>query len=75
MCIERLKILPKTQKKSQDRIFAKLFETIGIAKFTPKEREEYEESLKYYRDIKNVVYTSREEGLKEGMEKRNIEIN
>jgi len=43
-----------------------------------KEREAYEESLKYYRDIKNVVDTSREEGLKEGMEKgiekRNIEI-
>ena len=29
-----------------------------------KEREAYEESLKYYRDIKNVVDTSREEGLK-----------
>ncbi len=46
----------------------------------------YEESLKYYRDIKNVVDTSREEGLKEGIkeglkeglkegfEKRNFEI-
>jgi len=65
-------------KKLQDRIFAKLFEAAEIAKFTPKEREAYEESLKYYRDIKNVVDTSREEGLKEGMEKgmekRNIEI-
>ena len=40
-----------------------------IAKFTPKEREAYEESLKYYRDIKNVVDTSKEEGLKEGIEK------
>lgn len=28
-----------------------------------------EESLKYYRDLKNVVDTSREEGLKEGMKK------
>jgi predicted transposase/invertase (TIGR01784 family) len=45
------------------------FEAAEIAKFTPKEREAYEESLKYYRDIKNVVDTSREEGLKEGMEK------
>ena len=65
-------------KKLQDRVFAKLFEAAEIAKFTPKEREAYEESLKYYRDIKNVVDTSREEGLKEGMEKgmekRNIEI-
>ena len=65
-------------KKLQDRIFAKLFEAAEIAKFTLKEREAYEESLKYYRDIKNVVDTSREEGLKEGIEKgiekRNIEI-
>ncbi len=61
-------------KKLQERIFAKLFEAAEIAKFSPKEREAYEESLKYYRDIKNVVDTSREEGLQEGMEKRNIEI-
>ena len=49
-----------------------------IAKFTPKEREAYEESLKYYRDIKNVVDTSKEEGILEGIEQgieqRNIEI-
>ncbi len=37
-----------------------LFEAAEIARFTPKEREAYEESLKYYRDIKNVVDTSRE---------------
>jgi predicted transposase/invertase (TIGR01784 family) len=61
-------------KKLQERIFAKLFEAAEIAKFTPKEREAYEESLKYYRDIKNVVDRSRAEGLQEGMEKRNIEI-
>ena len=69
-------------KKLQDKIFAKLFVAAEIAKFTPKEREAYEESLKYYRDIKNVVDTSREEGHKEGhkegiekgMEIRNIEI-
>ena len=48
----------------------KLFEAAEIAKFTPKEREAYEESLKYYRDIKNVVDTSREEGREE----RNFEI-
>ncbi|MFK7799126.1 MAG: Rpn family recombination-promoting nuclease/putative transposase [Aureispira sp.] len=69
-------------KKLQERVFAKLFEAAEIAKFTYKEREAYEESLKYYRDLKNVVDTSREEGIQEGMEKgiqkgmekRNIEI-
>lgn len=56
-------------KKLQERIFTRLFEAAEIAKFTPREREAYEESLKYYRDIKNVVDTSRAEGLKEGLEK------
>ena len=61
-------------KFSQDKIFKKLFESAEIANFTKKERELYEESLKYYRDIKNVVDTSREEGREEGKEIRTIEI-
>lgn len=58
----------------QDRIFQKLFDTAEIAKFSLEEREAYEESLKYYRDIKNVVDTSREEGIEEGKEERTLEI-
>jgi len=53
-------------KQLQDRIFSKLFEAAEIAKFTPNEREAYEESLKYYRDLNNVVNTSRAEGMDEG---------
>lgn len=49
----------------QEKIFEKLFEVAEIARFSSEEREAYEESLKYYRDIKNVVDTSREEGIKE----------
>ena len=52
-------------KKLQERVFKKLFEEAEIAKFTPEEREAYEESLKHYRDINNVVNTSREEGKEE----------
>lgn len=61
-------------KRLQDKIFEKLFEAAEIAKFTPEEREAYEESLKHYRDLKNVVDTSREEGFSEGVDQRNIEI-
>jgi len=61
-------------KKLQDKIFERLFEAAEIAKFTPEEREAYEESLKNYRDLKNVVDTSREEGFLEGIDQRNIEI-
>lgn len=55
-------------QKLQDKVFKKLFEAAEIAKFTPEERDAYEESLKYYRDLQNVVDTSREEGIKEGRE-------
>jgi predicted transposase/invertase (TIGR01784 family) len=51
-------------RKLQDRIFQKLFEAAEIARFSPEERDAYEESLKYYRDLKNVVDTSRLEGIK-----------
>lgn len=61
-------------QKLQNKIFKKVFEVAEIAKFTPKEREAYEESLKFYRDINNIVDTSREEGREEGREERNIEI-
>lgn len=64
--------------KLQDSVFQKLFEAAEIAKFSPEERDAYEDSLKYYRDLKNVVDTSREEGIQEGIEKgieqRNVEI-
>lgn len=51
----------------QDRIFERVFEVARIGNFTQGEREAYEESLKYYRDIKNVVDTSREEGYDQAM--------
>ena len=53
--------------------FKKLFETAEIAKFTPDERTKYEESLKYYRDLKNVVVTSFDEGREEGKIEGKIE--
>ncbi len=62
---KHLSDLQDRPKKLQDKIFERLFEAAEIAKFTPAEREAYEESLKHYRDLKNVVDTSREEGIKE----------
>lgn len=51
--------------KLQNEVFIKAFEIAEIAKFDRKQLEEYEQSLKYYRGIKNVVDTSFEEGKKE----------
>ena len=52
----------------QDSIFSQLFEVAEIANFSPTEQNVYENSLKYYRDMNNVVSTSREEGREEGLE-------
>ena len=49
----------------QERVFEKLFQAAEIAKFSKEERTQYEKSIKYYRDIKNVVDTSHEEGREE----------
>ena len=37
-----------------------------IAKFTPEEQREYEDSLKTYRDLKNSLDTAEEKGRNEG---------
>jgi len=44
----------------------KLFETAEIARFTPDQAQSYEDSLKYYRDLKNSLDTARDEGKIEG---------
>ena len=51
-------------------MFEKLFSVAEIAKFTPEERQGYEQRLKYYRDLKNVIDASFVEGKRE----RNLEI-
>ena len=58
----------------REKIFSKLFAAASVARFTPTELREYEDSLKAYRDIKNSLVTAKEEGREEGREQRNIEI-
>ena len=43
--------------------------TAEIARFTPDQIRSYEDSLKYYRDLKNSLDTAREEGMIEGIER------
>lgn len=52
----------------QERVFNRLFEAASIARFTPKQLREYEDSVKAYRDIVNAVNTARKEGREEGLE-------
>ena len=50
----------------QERIFTRLFEQAEIARFTPDESRIYEESLKHYRDLHNVVNSAERRGLEQG---------
>ena len=58
--LNKLDRIPETLK---ERIFERLFETAEIAKFNHQQLNDYEESLKYYRDLKNSLDTAREEGI------------
>jgi predicted transposase/invertase (TIGR01784 family) len=64
--LKNLPNLDKRPTKLQEKIFERLFETAEIAKFSSEEKEQYEESLKSYRDLKNVVDTSYGDGKKDG---------
>ncbi|MGB0562865.1 MAG: Rpn family recombination-promoting nuclease/putative transposase [Spirulinaceae cyanobacterium] len=66
-----LRNLPRIQEipeALQEQIFTKLFEAAEIAQFNREELRSYENSLKYYRDLKNSMDTARDEGLEEGIE-------
>ena len=56
-------------KQVEERYISLLFEEAEIAKFTPTELKEYEDSLKAYRDVKNSIDTALEKGREEGREK------
>ncbi|ALG67140.1 Rpn family recombination-promoting nuclease/putative transposase [Beggiatoa leptomitoformis] len=64
--IRNLEKLTNRPPKLQERIFSKLFEQAEIAGYTDQEYAEYEESLKVYRDLKNVIDTAFDEGKAEG---------
>lgn len=49
----------------QERVFRKVFELAEIAQYSDAEYDIYEESLKVYRDLKNVVDTAFDEGMAE----------
>ena len=65
--LKNLSRLEKRPKPLVDKVFDRLFEEAEIAKFTPTELREYEDSLKAYRDIKNSLDTAKKEGRIEGI--------
>ncbi len=66
--LKNLSRLENRPKALVDKVFDRLFEEAEIARFTPTELREYEDSLKAYRDIKNSLDTAKREGVAEGIE-------
>lgn len=64
--LKHLSNLEKRPAKLQEKVFQHLFDAAEIAKFTHEELEQYEDSLKVYRDLKNVIDTANREGRMEG---------
>ena len=58
----------------REKIFSRLFDAAAIARFTPIELREYEDSLKAYRDIKNSLDTAEAKGREEGINIANLAI-
>ena len=60
----------------QETVFSELFEVAAIANFSRLEQDSYQNSLKYYRDMNNVVDTARQEGVEEGrLAERSLILN
>ena len=58
----------------KDSIFEQAFEKAEIAKYSSEERDEYEKSLKIYRDLKGVIDTAYDEGKIEGEQQKAIDV-
>jgi len=70
---KNMPLLHDRPRKLQERIFTRLFEAANIAQFSENERDQYEDSLKVYRDMKNSLDTALEEGREEGREQGRAE--
>jgi len=66
--LRNLPNLDKVPARLQEKVFRKVFKIAELAKFDQKERQAYEDSLKYYRDVKNSLDTAFEDGKEVGLQ-------
>lgn len=72
--LKNLSSLENIPEKFKEKIFKKLFDVAALANFSKNEQFAYQDSLKYYRDLKNVMDTKFEEGKTEGRLEEKLEI-
>jgi predicted transposase/invertase (TIGR01784 family) len=66
--LKNLSRLEQVPPKFQENIFLKLFEVAEVSKYNLQEQRAYQDSLKYYRDLKNVIDTAVEKARQEMQE-------
>ncbi len=67
--LKHLPELTSRPAKLQEKVFLRLFDAAEIGRFNRAERAQYEESLKVYRDLKNVIDTAAQEAEVRGITK------
>ncbi len=68
--LRNLPYLDNRPPELKDRIFSKLFASAEIARFSRSQLRNYEQSLKYYRDMDNALDSAKEDGIEEGISKQ-----
>lgn len=63
-----MEVLDRCPAKLQNKIFEKAFATAEVAQYSATEQRSYEESLKVYRDLINVVRSAERKGMERGLE-------
>lgn len=75
--LKHISELDEIPERLQRFLFKKIFKLAEITNYNPKDRQEYEESLKEYRDYYNTIATAekeaQEKGLKQGKKEEKIE--
>jgi len=66
--LKNLKDFDKIPKILKEPVFEKAFTIAEIANLNTQDRAAYQRSLRYYRDLVNVINTKYEEGMEKGVE-------
>jgi len=69
--LKNMDILERMPWMAQDAVFKRLASIAEIAAMSEKQRLEYDESLRKYRDTLSVMEGQYQEGMKKGLEKGN----
>jgi len=69
--LRHLATLDEIPEVLKEKIFKQLFDVAEVAKLSPDQARSYQDSLKYYRDIKNSVDTAEESSICFGIAKSN----